>query len=510
VNPDVIKTAVTKNATKYDVDYRDASIPVGHSGNILTNTPLYLISDIYDIKVISSVGTIQAVEYDVAGGSNVLNAQMVAIPNDVRFGENVTVALIVTNTGEFEITQVQANTEFDVIPNQCSAAPNMIFGGPSDLSPSQSTMFFWDCTLLPPIGNTITFTGNATGLLSGVPVDSNDASDSVVVRDFTGGSGEEIVIKDELFGRPGIFMTLPNALGDNNDNNSKPVWGVTVANPTEQTIFVSKVVIMAISPRATSSDDIFLKTCEAGEPPLNMAPTTDRWTCPESNVFQWADVNNPQPIAPKSSFPFLARAPDGNMGGSIGDTITILIQPIVFSTFGQFGKAGYGSGMHSDDVAMPNVYLSRTIGSMADANIMTNINGIPGGNSVLLNATIADMDLDPAYKIFADSRLIINVPQEWAVPVVQSSTGFDAVIVETFPDNSYQIRGNLTSNLDGTGGIARTIQFTTVAPVVQDPKMYIFHILADGTADGKAGPPQFNIGPLAETVLQVCPSGGCP
>jgi len=59
------KTDAAEPAAKYDVDYRDASVPVGYSGNILANTPLYLISDIYDIKVISSLGTIQAVEYDV-------------------------------------------------------------------------------------------------------------------------------------------------------------------------------------------------------------------------------------------------------------------------------------------------------------------------------------------------------------------------------------------------------------------------------------------------------------
>jgi len=136
------KTDAAQPAARYDVDYRDASVPVGHNGNILANTPLYLISDIYDFKVISSLGTIQAVEYDVAGGSNILSAQMVAIPQDVRFGENVTVILMVTNTGDFDVKQVRANTEFDVIPNQCRDPPNMIFGGPSDLSPSQSTMFF--------------------------------------------------------------------------------------------------------------------------------------------------------------------------------------------------------------------------------------------------------------------------------------------------------------------------------------------------------------------------------
>jgi len=67
------KTTVTQDATKYnDLDFRDVSIPVGYGGNVLKNhTPLNLISAIYDIKVVSSLGTIQTVEYDVAGGSKI-------------------------------------------------------------------------------------------------------------------------------------------------------------------------------------------------------------------------------------------------------------------------------------------------------------------------------------------------------------------------------------------------------------------------------------------------------
>jgi len=185
------KTLASQPATKYnDLNFRDVSIPIGYGGNILENhTPLNLISDIYDIKVVSSLGTIKTVEYDVAGGSNLLSAQMVAIPQDVRYGENVTIALVVTNTGTTEtFTDVVGNTNtLSVSPNQCADPPSPIFIGPAVLSPSQSIMFFWDCIVTQPTGNTITFIANATGKLLGVPVDSNDASDSVIVRDFLAG-----------------------------------------------------------------------------------------------------------------------------------------------------------------------------------------------------------------------------------------------------------------------------------------------------------------------------------
>lgn len=249
------KTDASQPAVKYnDLDFRDVSIPVGHGDNILENhTPLYLTPTTYDIKVVSSIGTIQKVEYDVNGGSNILSAQMVAIPQDVRFGENVTVALIVTNVGPTDpITQVTGNP-LNVSPNQCSATPNPIFIGPSVLLPSQSTMFFWDCVLLQPIGNVITFTANATGLIGTSPIESNIATDSVIVRDFSAGNfGDELILKDELFGKPELFLILPNVFGY--DGNSNGYFGVNIANPTNKTMTVNKVSISIL--RANANDNV--------------------------------------------------------------------------------------------------------------------------------------------------------------------------------------------------------------------------------------------------------------
>ena len=507
----IINKTGIENATRYDLDYRDVSIPVGYSGNILENTPLYLISDIYGIKVISSIGTIKSVEYDVAGGSNILNAQMVAIPQDVRFGENVTVILMVTNTGEFDVKEVRANTNFDVSPNQCQNPPNLIFGGPSNLAPSQSTMFFWDCILNPPIGNVITFTGNATGLLNGVSVDSNDASDSVVVRDFTsGGSGEEIVLKDELFGKPAILTVFPNPV--DGQTNTLGVWGVNVANPTDQPLYVSKVVIVAVSPRATSSDKIFEKGCESSSPvPITIPPTPNKWTCPESNQLMWRDTTNPQRIEPRSVFPFLVKVQTDNVGGTLDDAMHVLITPVTFSTLGQFGKAGYLTSQHNDQVSIPNVFLTRDIETRATADIMSEMRGIISGNTVVLNATIANMDDQNGYAIHAGAQLIINIPKEWNTPTPLSWGGFDAPItVTSFPDGSAQIIGNLTSPMTWASG-PKTIQFSIIAPTITTAKLYVMHMLADGTADGKSGPPGgFTIGPLSENVLQVCPTTGGP
>jgi len=509
------KTSVFENATKYnDLDYRDVSIPVGYSGNVLKNhTPLNLISDIYDIKVVSSLGTIQTVEYDVAGGSNVLNAQMVAIPNDVRFGENVTIALIVTNTGEFDITQVEANTEFDVIPNQCSATPNMIFGGPVNLSPAQSTMFFWDCVLEQPTGNTITFTGNATGELSGVDVDSNDASDSVVVRDF--GIGEEIVLNDDLFGKPGIFMVIPSPYGYS-PTGQKGLWGVNIANPTDGDMVVNKVVLSLILSRYNDDPDIFKPgSCS----PDDIEPPTAAWKCDEANQLKWEpSVGSQHTIPAKSVQQFLVLNDDNEI---VQDTEydTILVTASVFTSLGHFSKTGYATSYQHDGTnvfEMVNVYLTRDKDDPLNKdNMHTTQLGMEGGVPMTFNATLVDFETTSSKFIQESiSKLIINIPSGWTLDSYSSAvsgsyTHFTIPPPVVHPDGSSQITGTLNYKIDGEGILADrikagVIQFTVTPPVVLDNKMYVMHILADGYTEA-----DWLIGPIAETVFQVCPGGVC-
>ncbi|MCH8832658.1 MAG: hypothetical protein IIA81_00005, partial [Thaumarchaeota archaeon] len=64
------KTDINQPATKYELDYNDAFIPAGYGGQILENTPLYLNPDLYDIKVVSTLGTIRTAKLDVVNGIN--------------------------------------------------------------------------------------------------------------------------------------------------------------------------------------------------------------------------------------------------------------------------------------------------------------------------------------------------------------------------------------------------------------------------------------------------------
>jgi len=418
----------------------------------------------------------------------------------------------VTNVGDIDIENVVpfgapiVNPPSAVLSSEIVSAPSIDL-----LKQTESGFFTWHYKVTGTVGNKVSFTNNASGtIMSTYTVESNNDSDKIILREDEGGSGEEIVIKDELFGKPDIFMIFPNAMGDNEID--RPLWGVMVVNPTDQLMNISKVVITTLSPRATSSDKIFVDNCHNksdNTQPVTVAPTTDMWTCPESNQLMWRDISNPVIVQPRSVHPFLVRIGTDNLGSSMPDAGNILIQSLVFTTLGQFGKAGYGSTMHSSEVALPNVFLSRTTESVSSANMLGNITGILEGTSVVFNATLADMGDDATYGINAGTKLIINIPKDWTFNSISSYNGFNTPTTQTFPDGSTQIVGELSSSIDAHNE-ARTIKFYATAPSVSTAKMYIMYILADGTATGDSPSGVFSVGPIAETVLQVCPTTGCP
>jgi len=247
------------------------------------------------------------------------------------------------------------------------------------------------------------------------------------------------------------------------------------------------------------------------EKPVTIAPTPDKWSCIASNQLMWKDVDNPQLVEPRSVFPFLVAIGSDNMGSSVSDTINVLIQPIVFTTLGQYSKASYGTTMHSADVAIPSVFLARNPNSVNHADIMGEQRAITEGTLVTFYATLVDMSDDTEYGINSGSRLIINIPKDWTFngPICPTChNGFNTPTVVTYPDGSTQIVGELNTSID-TQSEAKSIEFSATAPSVSKAKMYVMHILADGTATG-TNSNQFTIGPLAEAVLQVCPTSGCP
>jgi len=515
------KTLPNKPVLNIQVNYNDAFITSGTNSSILENQHLTMVPDDYDIKLVSTLGTIKKGELKV-GGNNYLLAEMFTIPPDVRQGENATIALRVTNIGVTEILDVAPDDLLldDVLPPHIQVSyVGPVSISPLDLNPSESTIFSWEVTLIPTanIGTKVKFSNFATGTesVTGFGVSSNTASAKIIIRDPQGGSGEEIVLKDELFGRPQIFMVFPNAVGE--DKTQRGIWGVMVANPTDQPMDVTKVVIIAMSARTTASDQVFMGDCHKKTDenlPITIPPTTMKWTCPESNQLMWSDITAPARVQPRSVHPFLVEMAANDIGSTTDDANNIVVQAVVYTTLGQFGKAGYGTTMHSKETAMPNVFLSKVDGQTTAAlngNIIGNITKITEGTEVIFNATLVDMSED-TWGINAGTKLIINIPKEWIYNIgtgILSSVGFTITSEVTYPDGSTQIVGTLNSGIDERTE-SRIIKFKATAPAVVGAKMYVMHILADGTATGDSTGGVFTVGPISETVLQVCPTTGCP
>ncbi len=503
----VNKSDVNEPANRYEVNYQDVFIPPGYGAPILENTPLYLnpaFGNDYTVKVISTLGSIKSAPVSVSGSTNLL-AELFTIPPDVRQGENVTVAMRVTNVGDTPLFDVEPHyIPPDVKPASPIVSSEFISPSPVTLDPTESTIFTWHYTVssTASVGTKVAFTSaaNATDSATGFDYLSNNATDKIIIRDPQGGSGETIVIKDELFSKPGLFMIIPGPFGESED---KGLWGMNIANPTEQNMIVNKVVISLVSTRDRAPDNIF----EDGScSPVTVPPTPSYWACSTDNQLVWApSVGNSLTIPPQSVRSFLATIYPGNLDNS--DTIldSILVQGNVWTTFGQFGKTGYGTSMQlsgSNDFPIASVYLTSDPSDTTNPDKIQSIRStISSGSTETFQVALTDWDNDPANWIEADySNLIINVPKDWT-EISYTPTTFYSVSINPNPDGSNQIVADLLIDINGFGpNTSGVLEFTAKAPTVADEKMYVMHILADGYTDNL-----FPIGPLAEVVLQVVP-----
>ena len=503
------KTLSSAPATRYEINYEDSFVTGGSSTQILLSQPLYITPDTYDIKVISSLGTIEFVELEVGLGgssSNSLRAVLITDPPDVVLGQNVTIAMIVTNTGQLIIEDVTPSTPSVNPPGAvvASSPPNL---SSVDLIPGESILFSWDYTINGAIDTTVDFSSFATGMDANTnPVQSNVVMDSSILReDVTGNTEPPIVLTQDLLSRPEIFLTFSSPMGDGSTINDKGLWGVNIVNPTSHDMVVSKVVITVLSPRSNDNDQMFTASGSSDQcnPVETVAPTSDDWSCPEHNQLIWE--GSPVTVPPFSVHPFNARV-NADKLDSNGDSLSsVIVHANVYTTVGQFGKAGYGSSFDNSlsKQSIPSVYLSTDLKSVDSNHMISNVTGILSGSVVTFNATLADLETNPSNKIDSSSRIIINVPKGWTVNESSiTGNGDFTTSYQSFFDTSSQIIGELNADLP-LGGV--TVTFDATAPLVTNTQMYVMYILADGHTDNGAPLDDFTIGPLQEAILQVVP-----
>ncbi|MEX2060906.1 MAG: hypothetical protein WD966_07620, partial [Nitrosopumilaceae archaeon] len=411
------KSQVNQPTKKIEVNYNDAFIPAGFSAPILENQPLFMLPNDYDVKVISSLGTIQKSELKV-GGVNYLQAELYALPADVRLGENATIILRVTNIGPSPITNITP----DFIPPQIDQPPGWIVANQIasplsyDLIPGETVIFTWHVRLstLGTVGDKIQFTDSVTGTESatGYTVSSNTAADKIVIRQDEGGGGDLIVLSQELLSRPEIFIISPSTWGKGTNGvgaDDKGVWGVNVVNPTNAPMKVSKVTITVLPPGANNNDKVFDGSCD----PETIYPTgINYWSCPTENQITWkVSPGNQVTVSPFSTQSFLVNL---EAGDSLNVNLeSMIVHASVFTSVGAFGKAGYESSMVGTRDSLVNVYLSKVINSTANVNINSTRVNIPEASTQFFNIVLADMDDAAGTYIKPGAHLIINVPKKW-------------------------------------------------------------------------------------------------
>lgn len=493
------KTLPTQPAKPFSVNSNDAFVPSGFKSNILTTQPLYIIPDTYDVKVISTLGTVRTAELSDGTSSNGLRAELITDPPDVIVGQNVTVAMLVTNTGSETIYNVRPNslgfasTGTGHVVSYSSHIPTF-----ADLNGGASVMFSWDYQVDGDSGDQLTFSGIATG---DGGYSTSMVSDVSVLRlptdGSTGGTNPDIV-NDELLARPQLFFVIPSSQGKSED--AQAIWGINVVNPINADMEVSKLVITAFAPGAQNNDKLFDRGGGACvfNPISPVLGTDPNWSCPSENAIMWQSTT-PVTIPANSTKSFLTKVEPGKPSGT-ASLESVVVQGSVFTTLGSFGKAGYQSTMSGTDSSIVNVHLTTDPSDpRTSSNIKSSVIGIIPNSVRTFNVTLADMDTVSTTTINSGAKLIINVPKDWTSVAVTSSNGFIGTpTVTQFGDNSHQIVGITSAALGSVSNVVNTISFTAKAPNITTDKLYVMYVLAQGQTNS-----DFSIGPLAEIVLQV-------
>ncbi len=493
------KTLPTQPAKPFSVNSNDAFVPSGFKSNILTTQPLYIIPDTYDVKVISTLGTVRTSELSDGTFSNGLRAELITDPPDVIVGQNVTVAMLVTNTGSETIYNVRPNslgfasTGTGHVVSSSSHIPTF-----ADLNGGASVMFSWDYQVDGDSGDQLTFSGIATG---DGGYSTGMVSDVSVLRlptdGSTGGTDPDIV-NDELLARPQLFFVIPSSQGKSED--AQAIWGINVVNPINADMEVSKLVITAFAPGSQNNDKLFDRGGGACvfNPISPVLGTDPNWSCPSENAIMWQSTT-PVTIPANSTKSFLTKVEPGKPSGTVS-LESVVVQGSVFTTLGSFGKAGYQSTMSGTDSSIVNVHLTTDPSNpRTSSNIKSSVIGIIPNSVRTFNVTLADMDTVSTTTINSGAKLIINVPKDWTSVTVTSSNGFTGTpTVTQFGDNSHQIVGVTSATLGSVSNVANTISFTAKAPNITTDRLYVMYVLAQGQTNS-----DFSIGPLAEIVLQV-------
>ena len=488
---DILIVNKTNNAVRqFDVDFKDAFIPVFSIRDILENQPITLNPGIHDIKVVSTSGITQTAELKVFSGSSPdprLNATIFAFPVNAASGQNVTLAMHVFNRANTTLINVQPNGDPTVDPEEAVPDGFTLTTSASipRLDPNEDVLFLWDPEIIGGVGSKLNFTVSAIAQVEGCTTSSFITSNEnfTLVKVVPG-------VKKEILASPETFITFPNPIGKSTGTG---VFAVAILNPTAHAFKIPQVSIQLLGPTNPS-----LISSVTG-----VEPATGWDTTGGGQIIFWKDTTNQITVKPLDIVEFIVRVdtttnpPESPVNGIIFN---------VYSSFGQFGKGPFTTGSTSATSTIYNVYSNSTFAPGGE-EIFIIPDLVTGATDQRFNFTVSNFG---ETAISAGSYMLINIPSGLRdITNVTSTEGQDGLTqglqvrgLLEFSDGSSQIPIKLTTDLQPAE--QRSYSFRATLPSISVPAFYTFTIVSNGTTTGGV-----LLGPFSETAFQVCPEDGC-
>lgn len=337
-------------------------------------------------------------------------------------------------------------------------------------------------------------------IINGVTYDTEDTDGdgffTAIDCQGNSGTGQIPPLDDELLNRPEIFMIFPSPYGETTDT-ATGIWGVTIANPSENTMGVNKIVITTLIP-TQSGQNVFPSGTTLGD-----------WTTGGNQLTWKSPIAGGTPILSRQAMSFFVTPTASTSNTEILNGIPVFAS--VLTDYGQFGKTSYltsmiGSGGNVKEPIV-NVYLSDT-----DPNSITDIDGTltfnAGQTLDPLYFTLSERStFSPTSHIDTGANLIVNVPKGFVVSNPQGLGNFDIFQIDN-PDSSTQVIATLKSP-QTIGSVdtaeAKSFSLSIKAPSLvgeTEDALMVLYVLAEGTVTYEGGT-NYQLGPIDEVVIRV-------
>lgn len=499
-----LKTIYIVNETAKEQFRYDVDLAVDGRGSIYVDTLPLTVKDNtnYSIRLITESGNTATASITPLS-SVALPMSLVIVPPTASPGSNVTVLFAVTNN------QTDSALSLTVTPTLSKSLGCSPIGPSCQfidyITPSSQTiqkgstmLFQWISYVNAPDGTTLTFNASLANAKNGNYIITT--SQVEIVDSAQGAFQAEQIVGSDMLVKPEIFPVFPGPFGE---SSQRALWGVVVANPVNQTMKVSRIVFTLQSPDAQGNQfELVEKNCN--NTPLY--PSHGTWSCPAVGIIMWSDTSNPEQIPKYSAQSFVARIDPGEVPV---DEHAFMATVTVFTSYGQFAKAGYAGNMRNNGASVGNVYLTDTTNTstaLINTHMLMNLTGLKSGEPMLLNVTFADLDTVSTTKIKAGTTLIINVPRGFTDIELNSYTGFNSEpTVTPFSDGSHQIVAILSDDLGNDAGSvaeAEILSFYATPPTVARQTVFIMHVFTDGVTTDT---PAFSVNAFGGFGLVVNP-----